>query len=186
MAPTVRFAARHQDLVSCLKHGAGVIDAPLDRNVVINHRPAAVLGDPCTCVPGGDPNQVAPRKRPFHTIIPGFLTRDGAPLASFGLMGGSMQAQGHLQVVVRIADHGQNPQAASDAPRWRVLDDNATVALEWNFPADAVAGLKARGHEVRMAKRFDTEFGSAQFAMKTDNGYIAASDHRKDGYPVGF
>jgi gamma-glutamyltranspeptidase/glutathione hydrolase len=134
----------------------------------------------------GHPNQVAPRKRPFHTIIPGFLTRGGMPLMSFGLMGGSMQAQGHLQVVVRVADHGQNPQAASDSPRWRILDDNSTVAVEWNFPPEAVDGLRKRGHEVRVTKRFDTEFGSAQLALKTQHGYIAASDHRKDGYPVGF
>jgi gamma-glutamyltranspeptidase / glutathione hydrolase len=134
----------------------------------------------------GHPNQVAPRKRPFHTIIPGFLTRDGHPLMSFGVMGGSMQAQGHLQVAVRVADHGQNPQAASDAPRWRILDDNSTVSVEWNFPPEAIEGLKKRGHEVRVAQRFDTEFGSAQLALKTEHGYIAASDHRKDGYPVGF
>lgn len=134
----------------------------------------------------GHPNQVAPGKRPFHTIIPGFLTRGGAPLMSFGVMGGSMQAQGHVQVTTRIADHGQNPQAASDAPRWRVMDDNTTVAVEWNFPKEAVDGLIARGHDVRVAQRFDTEFGSAQLAMKSEHGYIAASDHRKDGYPVGM
>lgn len=81
----------------------------------------------------GHPNQVAPGKRLFHTIIPGFLTRADAHLMSFGLMGGSMQAQGHLQVTSRVADYGQNPQAASDAPRWRVMDDNSTVAVEWNF-----------------------------------------------------
>jgi gamma-glutamyltranspeptidase/glutathione hydrolase len=134
----------------------------------------------------GHPNQVAPGKRPFHTIIPGFLMRGGAPLASFGVMGGSMQAQGHLQMTARIADHGQNPQAASDAPRWRVMDDNATIAVEWNFPAEAIEGLVARGHKVTVAPRFDTEFGCAQMAMRIDGGYIAASDHRKDGYPVGM
>jgi gamma-glutamyltranspeptidase/glutathione hydrolase len=134
----------------------------------------------------GHPNEVAPGKRPFHTIIPGFITRGGAPLMSFGVMGGSMQAQGHMQIACRIADFGQNPQAASDAPRWRVLDDNTTVAVEWNFPKDAIAGLEARGHTIRVAARFDTEFGCGQFAMKTEHGYIAASDHRKDGYPVGF
>ena len=134
----------------------------------------------------GHPNQVAPGKRPFHTIIPGFLMRAGAPLASFGVMGGSMQAQGHLQMTARIADHGQNPQAASDAPRWRVMDDNATIAVEWNFPAEAIEGLVARGHKVQVAPRFDTEFGCAQMAMRIDGGYIAASDHRKDGYPVGM
>jgi gamma-glutamyltranspeptidase/glutathione hydrolase len=134
----------------------------------------------------GHPNQVGPGKRPLHTIIPGFLMQDGGPLMAFGVMGGSMQAQGHLQVTVRIADQGLNPQAASDAPRWRVMDDNATVAVEWNFPPEAIAGLRARGHEVRIAERFDTEFGSAQLALKTQHGYIAASDHRKDGYPAGF
>jgi gamma-glutamyltranspeptidase/glutathione hydrolase len=134
----------------------------------------------------GHPNQVAPGKRPFHTIIPGFLTSGGAPLMSFGVMGGSMQAQGHVQVTSRIADYGQNPQAASDAPRWRVMDDNHTVAVEWNFSTEAIAGLEARGHVVKVSERFDTEFGCAQLAMKTDHGYIAASDHRKDGYPVGM
>jgi gamma-glutamyltranspeptidase/glutathione hydrolase len=134
----------------------------------------------------GHPNELAPRKRPFHTIIPGFFMRDGLPLMSFGLMGGSMQAQGHVQMAVRIADQGLNPQAASDAPRWRVLDDNTGVALEWNFPPEAVEGLRARGHQVKLAQRFDTEFGSAQLALRTQHGYVAASDHRKDGYPVGF
>lgn len=134
----------------------------------------------------GHANQVAPGKRPFHTIIPGFLMQGGAPLASFGVMGGSMQAQGHVQMTARIADFGQNPQAASDAPRWRVMDDNATIAVEWNFPPEAIAGLTARGHVVKVAPRFDTEFGCAQMAMRIDGGYIAASDHRKDGYPVGM
>jgi gamma-glutamyltranspeptidase / glutathione hydrolase len=134
----------------------------------------------------GHPNEVAPRKRPFHTIIPGFFMKDGQPHISFGLMGGSMQAQGHVQLAVRIADQGLNPQAASDAPRWRVLDDNIGVAVEWNFPPEAIGGLRARGHQVKVAPRFDTEFGSAQLALKTQHGYVAASDHRKDGYPVGF
>jgi gamma-glutamyltranspeptidase/glutathione hydrolase len=134
----------------------------------------------------GHPNQVAPGKRPFHTIIPGFLMRGGAPLASFGVMGGSMQAQGHVQLSSRIADYGQNPQAASDAPRWRVMDDNVTIAVEWNFPRDAIDGLIERGHVVQMAPRLDTEFGCAQIAMRIDGGYVAASDHRKDGYPVGM
>jgi gamma-glutamyltranspeptidase / glutathione hydrolase len=134
----------------------------------------------------GHPNEVAPRKRPFHTIIPGFFMKDGQPHISFGLMGGSMQAQGHVQLAVRIADQGLNPQAASDAPRWRVLDDNIGVAVEWNFPPEAIGGLRARGHQVKVAPRFDTEFGSAQLALKTQHGYVAASDHRKDGYPIGF
>ncbi|MGO4156123.1 gamma-glutamyltransferase family protein [Cupriavidus sp. YAF13] len=134
----------------------------------------------------GHPNQVCPGKRPFHTIIPGFLMRKGAPLASFGVMGGSMQAQGHLQMTSRLADFGQNPQAACDAPRWRVLDDNATIAVEWNCPAATVEGLRARGHKVDVAPRGNLEFGGAQIAMRLEDGYAAASDHRKDGYPLGF
>jgi gamma-glutamyltranspeptidase/glutathione hydrolase len=135
----------------------------------------------------GHPNEVGPGRRPFHTIIPGFLMRDGKPLMSFGLMGGSMQAQGHVQMASRIADQGLNPQAASDAPRWRVLDDNHGVIVEWNMPQSIIDGLIERGHPVTVAQRFDLEFGSAQLALRLENGaYVAASDHRKDGYPVGL
>ncbi len=102
-------------------------------------------------------------------------------------MGGSMQAQGHMQMVSRMVDHGLNPQAASDAPRWRVLDDNHGVTVEWNMPQAVIEGLISRGHPITVAKRFDTEFGSAQAALRLENGgYVAASDHRKDGYPVGI
>lgn len=135
----------------------------------------------------GHPNQVGPGKRPFHTIIPGLMMRDGQPLATFGVMGGSIQAQGHVQMSCRIADYGQNPQAACDAPRWRVADDNRGVNVEWNMPEATVQGLRDRGHDVRVAPRFDLEFGSAQLAMKLKGGgYLAASDHRKDGYAVGM
>jgi gamma-glutamyltranspeptidase/glutathione hydrolase len=134
----------------------------------------------------GHPNQVGPRKRPFHTIIPGFLTRGGEPLMSFGVMGASMQAQGHVQITSRIADFAQNPQASSDAPRWRIMDDNRGVTVEWNMPAEVVDALQKMGHPVKVSPRLDTEFGSAQLAMRVGNGYIAAADHRKDGYPMGF
>ncbi|GAC1427306.1 MAG: gamma-glutamyltransferase family protein [Burkholderiaceae bacterium] len=135
----------------------------------------------------GHCNAVAPGRRPFHTIIPGFVTRGGQPLMSFGVMGGSMQAQGHVQIMRNIADLGLNPQAASDAPRWRVLDDNYGVAVEWNMAPEIVDGLVALGHPVQQAARFDTDFGSAQLAMRLPGGtYLAASDHRKDGYPVGL
>ncbi|WP_343048391.1 gamma-glutamyltransferase [Paraburkholderia fynbosensis] len=110
------------------------------------------------------PNEVAPRKRPFHTIIPGFVTHNGQPLMSFGLMGGSMQAHGHMQMVTRIVDQGLNPQAASDAPRFRVLDDNHGVAVEWNMPQSTIEGLASRGHPVSVSPRFDVEFGCAQAA----------------------
>ncbi|RTZ45551.1 gamma-glutamyltransferase family protein [Candidimonas sp. SYP-B2681] len=135
----------------------------------------------------GHPNQVGPGKRPFHTIIPGFIMKANQPLATFGVMGGSIQAQGHVQMSCRIGDYGQNPQAACDAPRWRVADDNRQIRVEWNMPAETVQGLRERGHEVVVAPRFDLEFGCAQVAMKLDGGgYLAASDHRKDGYAVGL
>jgi gamma-glutamyltranspeptidase/glutathione hydrolase len=135
----------------------------------------------------GHPNEVMPNKRPFHTIIPAFLMKNGKPLMSFGVMGGSIQAQGHVQITGRIVDQGLNPQAASDAPRWRILDDNKTITVEWNMPQDVIDGLVARGHSVTKAARLDLEFGSAQIAMKLENGaYCVASDHRKDGYPVGM
>jgi gamma-glutamyltranspeptidase / glutathione hydrolase len=134
----------------------------------------------------GHANEVGPRKRPFHTIIPGFLMEGGRPLMSFGVMGGSLQAQGHVQVTARVAAHRQNPQAVVDAPRWRILEDNVRVMVEWNFPAEAITGLRALGHEVLVAERFSDEFGGSQAIMRLDEGYLGASDHRKDGQAVGF
>ena len=135
----------------------------------------------------GHPNEVGPAHRPFHTIIPAFLMRGGRPLMSFGVMGAAIQPQGHVQLTSRIADQSLNPQAASDAPRWRVQDDNHHVTVEWNMPKEIVDGLVARGHPITVAPRLDLEFGSSQIAMRLENGgYIAASDHRKDGYPMGL
>lgn len=86
----------------------------------------------------GHPNQVTPNKRPFHTIIPGFLVKQDKPLMSLGVMGGVMQAQGHVQAVSRLADFGANPQAASDAPRLGVKADNVGVAVKSHTPAVTV------------------------------------------------
>jgi len=133
----------------------------------------------------GHANIVAPRKRPFHTIIPGFLTQGGQPLMSFGVMGGSMQAQGHMQVVSRLVDYHQNPQAASDAPRWRI-DSGVRVGIEHGVPAQTVAALQARGHDLQQADRWSTDFGRAQLIYKMDDGYFAASERRTDGQAVGF
>ena len=134
----------------------------------------------------GHPNQVGPRKRPFHTIIPGFVTRrDGTPLMSFGVMGGHMQPQGHVQMIVRIADFGQNPQAACDAPRWHVCPDGR-VAVEPEFDPAVIETLSRRGHWIDTTPpRFG--FGGAQLILKLDSGgYCAASDGRKDGMAMGF
>jgi gamma-glutamyltranspeptidase/glutathione hydrolase len=133
----------------------------------------------------GHANIVAPKKRPFHTIIPGFLTKDGQPLMSFGVMGGSMQAQGHMQVVSRMVDYHQNPQAASDAPRWRI-DSGVRVGIEYGVPAATIAALEARGHDMPQADRWSTDFGRAQLIYKMEDGYFAASERRTDGQAVGF
>jgi gamma-glutamyltranspeptidase/glutathione hydrolase len=133
----------------------------------------------------GHANEVGPKKRPFQTIIPAFVTKDGQPVMSFGLMGGSMQAQGHSQVMVRFADYGQNPQAASDAPRWRI-DTGLTVGIEQGIGADVVAELKRRGHVLAQADRWSTDFGRAQLIYKMEDGYLAASERRTDGQAVGF
>ena len=131
----------------------------------------------------GHPNVAGPRKRPYHTIIPGFVSKDGAPLMAFGVMGGAMQPQGHAQMVLRIFGHGQNPQAAADAPRWQVTEGRG-VAVEEGVGADVRDELVARGHAVSVAPPL--MFGGAQAAMKIDDGYIAATESRKDGVVAGF
>ena len=132
------------------------------------------------------PNQVGPRKRPFHTIIPGFATKNGKPLMSFGLMGGPMQAQGHLQLVVRTQLFGQNPQAASDAPRWQVTHGRHLL-VESTMPDAIIRGLQARGHLIeKEPPEAAFAFGGAQLIERTATGYIAGSDHRKDGIAVGY
>jgi gamma-glutamyltranspeptidase / glutathione hydrolase len=133
----------------------------------------------------GHPNQVAPRKRPFQTIIPGFVTRNGAPLMSFGLMGGSMQPQGHTQLVVRMADYGQGPQGAIDGPRFRIVQ-GMDVNFEPEFPKATLAELAARGHRVVELPAGYMDFGCAQIAHRLDDGYLAASDARRDSLAVGF
>ena len=133
----------------------------------------------------GHPNQVAGGKRPYHTIIPGFVTENGAPRMAFGVMGGHMQHQGHVQMMHRIFDHGENPQAASDAPRWQVLPDY-TLALEHGFPDHVAVELAKRGHNVVRIEPDAHLFGGAQLIYRLDDGYCAASDHRKEGLATGF
>jgi gamma-glutamyltranspeptidase/glutathione hydrolase len=133
----------------------------------------------------GHPNQVGPRKRPFHTIIPAFLTRDGRPVMSFGVMGADMQPQGHVQMVTRLVDYGQNPQTAADAPRWKIALDG-TLLLESTVAANVARELARRGHVLRVAAPDSREFGAAQLVYKLDDGYLAASEPRRDGQAVGF
>ena len=141
----------------------------------------------------GDPNLVAPGKRPFHTIIPSFLTKGAGAqreaVMSFGVMGANMQPQGHLQTLVRMLSHGQNPQAACDAPRWRFnagLEINVEAAMN---PA-TVAGLQALGHRVEVIDDSYQDFGAGQFIWRLGDpaveGYVAASDPRRDGQAVAY
>ena len=132
----------------------------------------------------GHPNRVGGGKRPFQTIIPGFVTRQGRPLMSFGVMGAHMQPQGHVQMMVRIFGYGQNPQAACDAPRWHVAPDGS-VQLEPGFPPDTITGLVRRGHRVSTGAPTSL-FGGGQLIHRLEDGYAAASDWRKDGQAVGF
>ncbi len=131
----------------------------------------------------GHPNQVGPNKRPYHTIIPAFVTNKEEPLMSFGVMGGPMQPQGHVQLMVRIFEFGQNPQAAIDAPRWQV-QPGLQVSFESGFSDHLLSNLKGLGHNVVKGHYF--EFGGAQLIYKLENGYLGASDWRKDGLAVGF
>ncbi|MCV7427172.1 gamma-glutamyltransferase family protein [Mycobacterium montefiorense] len=132
----------------------------------------------------GHPNQVGPNKRPYQTIIPGFVTRDGAPVMSFGVMGGPMQPQGHVQVMVRIADYGQNPQAACDGPRFRWVQ-GMQISCEQGFPASTLDELRQRGHDPLTVDDYNA-FGSCQAIWRLDDGYLAASDPRRDGQAVAF
>ena len=135
------------------------------------------------------PNLVEPGKRPFHTIIPAFLTRDGKPQMSFGVMGGNMQPQGHLQTLLRMIDHRQNPQAACDAPRWKV-NKGLSVDVEASMEPDVVQALRDRGHVLEAIADPYMDFGAGQFIWRQSDdlrdGYVAASDSRRDGCAVGF
>ena len=134
-------------------------------------------------------NLVAPGKRPFHTIIPAFVSKDGQPLMSYGVMGGNMQPQGHMQTLVRMLDYQQNPQAACDAPRWR-FNAGLEINVEQQMSKTTVQALQNRGHQVEVIHDSYQDFGAGQFIWRAgdakQDGYIAASDSRRDGLAAGF
>jgi gamma-glutamyltranspeptidase / glutathione hydrolase len=143
----------------------------------------------------GHANVYAPGKRPFHTIIPAFVTKDGKPWLSFGLMGGAMQPQGHVQVLVNLIDFGMNLQEAGDVPRVRHdgsseptdehMRDGGEVFLERGYSPEAVKALEARGHKVKVAN--DGDFGGYQAILRNAEGvYFGASESRKDGAAQGY
>jgi gamma-glutamyltranspeptidase/glutathione hydrolase len=139
----------------------------------------------CFTLEAGHPNEAAGGKRPFHTIIPGFLTNGSRPVGPFGVMGGQMQPQGHLQVISAMLDYGLNPQAALDAPRWRVMA-GLDVWLEPGLPGPVLAGLAGRGHAVTLQPDPGI-FGRGQIIWRLESGiYTAGSDGRGDGAAVGW
>jgi gamma-glutamyltranspeptidase / glutathione hydrolase len=139
-------------------------------------------------------NVVEGGKRPFQTIIPAFLTKETngtrEAVMSFGVMGGDMQPQGHLQSIVRMLDYGQQPQAACDAPRWKVNRD-FTIDVESTLSAETARALQELGHTIKSIDDPYMDFGSGQYIWKLDGndpdrGYVAASDSRRDGLAAGF
>ena len=155
--------------------GSGVV--PPGTGVALQNRAAGFVETE------GHPNRLAPARRPFHTIIPGMLLVDGRLLGPFGVMGGAMQPQGHFQVVSHLVDEGADPQAALDAPRWRV-EEGGVVQLEPGLWAEENA-LRALGHDVRRA---DSQhgFGVGQAILCHGEAWIGGSDGRGDGFAAGF
>jgi gamma-glutamyltranspeptidase / glutathione hydrolase len=164
-------------LISSLFHGFGSGVVAGDTGIVMQDRAHGFA-------PAGDhPNAVGPRKRPMHTIIPAMLMgADGTPHTAFGVMGGDMQAQGHVQYVSHVCDHGFGPQAALDAPRFRWMG-GARVALEEGVPDTVRLALSARGHDVSIGG----SFGGGQAICRLPTGALAAaSDPRKDGCALAY
>jgi len=140
-------------------------------------------------------NRYEPEKRPFHTIIPAFITRGGEPWLSFGLMGGAMQPQGHVQIIVNLIDFGMNLQEAGDAPRMRhsgssqptgtIMEEGGTLFLESGFNYKVIRELIKRGHEISWSAG---GYGGYQAIMfnKENKVYYGASESRKDGYAAGY
>ena len=104
---------------------------------------------------------------------------------AFGVMGGPMQPQGHVQVACRVIFGNQNPQAAIDAPRWKLLGGR-TVAIEHGFPEELYAGLRERGHILEIAEERTVAFGGGQAVYRLKDGFVGASDQRRDGQVVGL
>ncbi len=126
------------------------------------------------------PNAVAPGKRPYNTIIPGFVTKDGKPVGPFGVMGGFMQPQGHVQVLMNCIDFGMNPQQALDAPRWQWTNDK-DIIVEGHYPAEDVRKLQRMGHNIK----YDItarSFGRGEIIWRTEDGtLVGATESRADG-----
>lgn len=130
-------------------------------------------------------NYLLPGKRPYHTIIPGFLTRDGQAVGPFGVMGGFMQPQGHMQVVMNTIDFGLNPQAALDAPRWQWAG-GMRIEVEPGFPQHLAEELAARGHDIRICAN-NRSFGRGEIIWRDEKGVLmGATEPRADGMAAAW
>ncbi len=180
---TVYLAAADQDLmVSFIQSnyegfGSGILIP--ETGIALQNRGLGFSLDP------SHPNAIAPNKRPFHTIIPGFLTQGDRPLGPFGVMGAHMQPQGHVQMAVNLADYGLNPQAALDAPRWQVCisPQGSQILLEQTVPRSIVLELMERGHAVQLTAE-GRSFGKGQMILRQGDVLIAASEPRADGLAI--
>jgi gamma-glutamyltranspeptidase/glutathione hydrolase len=149
----------------------------------------------CFSLQPGHPNVYEPHKRPFHTIIPAFVTKNGKPWLSFGVMGGDMQPQGHVQILCNLIDFGMNFQEAGDAARFHHvgsseptderMTDGGWVALESGIPTEVQRGLAQRGHQIRMDVGNFGGYQAIHYDAERDL-FIAASESRKDGHAAGY
>ncbi len=145
-----------------------------ETGIALNNRASGFSLDP------KHPNVLAPRKRPYNTIIPGFLTKDGNPVGPFGVMGGYMQPQGHVQVVMNTVDFGMNPQEALDAPRWQWMG-GMNVMVEPGFPFNSAQKLRRMGHLVTSALD-PFEFGRGEIVWRSEEDtLVGATEPRVDG-----
>jgi len=178
-----------------LGFGSGVV-VP-GTGIALHSRASAFSLDPAS------PNLIAPGKRPAHTLLPAFLTREGQAVGPFGVMGGPMQPQGHVQMMVNQIDYGMNPQTSVEAPRWQWLQD-LYVDIESSVPEAVASGLAERGHVLTRSGRWDVataaprrtpagkfvaygDFGKAQMICRRRDGtYVAGSESRADGCAVGY
>ncbi|WP_024867651.1 gamma-glutamyltransferase [Pseudoxanthomonas suwonensis] len=183
-------------LIQSNYRGMGSGMAPTGLGFILQDRGEMFVLAGCDAEPR-HPNCYAPGKRPFQTIIPAFITKDGKPWASFGVMGGAMQPQGHVQIVMNLVDFGMNLQEAGDAPRIQhegsteptgqgtAMSDGGEVNLETGFPYGTVRALMRKGHRIIFA---DGPYGGYQAIHRDpDSGvYYGASESRKDGHAAGY
>ena len=131
------------------------------------------------------PNRISGGKKPFHTIIPGFVMCNNKPLISFGVMGADMQPQGHVQILVKMLDYGYDVQGAADALRWKVTT-SGEIDMEDGFPDKTIEELRAKGHRIRICPFGSLQFGASQIIRKIKTGYVGGSEPRRDGMAAGI